>query len=538
MCVVAYASATQIDCVLSGDLIPGPLNATVFRSGSPSALTQVAIVSGPPTIIARASNLPVDAQYIRIFGRGFGVVISELVVTLTMRSTNTSCNVISLTAPAGDSGEQSLTCTPLRGLVNEASVLASISRLESPASDNPLVGKVSAGPEISPLGGTAKIALNAVNITIVGSKLFIDPVDAMVTVRRRSTKRATGDLVCMPYATTENSISCSLNGSLSVGVLEAQILSYGSASANWTAVGEVVAVPGVRSIVSNYRIAQNSESFSFYAYDVPTSEVAISVTPYGSCENNTETPGANQTLVTCYSTPTAPIQLGPIYVSLSAFGGTSGPIRVGTVIPAPSIVSDPTKKYLTTTSTGITFTGQNLDDPNAEVVLTVNNQFDKSCVPRVNESTSTSMICDLAGGESFGNPGSLTAVVKAFGGKSTVTPVGLVEQPASSALSIGAQAGIGAGVAAFALIVIVIAIIILVYVRRRNRGMKGLAPPEIPDNMTGLFSIKAADITILNKVRCVFCAPCFSVLIQRPISSERVVTVPFTLGNTRESSLP
>jgi hypothetical protein len=501
-CNVITATDTAVECEIRGSgLELGNLIAIASRLGSASVARSVGAVEGPATISSKRYSIPEQASYVRIFGRNFGSVIAELEVNVFINGSAVACNVTALTAASGPDNEQSVTCIPNAPLIF-GSLKASISRFKSTQTDSPLVGTISSRPAIAATAANGKYALNAANITITGAGFFSSLEDISVFIRvTSSSRRRAADIPCVPTAVSLTDITCTLSSPLTSGSLSAQVSMYGDIGAPFSPIGVAVPAPAAASISSNYRVAQNAQFFKFLAYNVILSESTIDVTPSGSCSNRTVTVSANVTQITCYLPTTSVLQLGVLNVAISAFGGSSGATQIATVIESPSIVSDPSKKYFVEDKSGISFAGQNFDDPSgASVVLTVNNLYEKFCLVRASESTATTIVCDLDASDSLNNTGSLTAVVTAFGGKSVSTPIGVVERRDSSSvgLSTPEKTGIGVAVAAFAIIIIIIAIVAVV--RSRRQGMRGEKAPEIPDDMRGLFSIKASDITLLNKL--------------------------------------
>ena len=471
---VTAATGTQLTVSISGQVL-GALNAVVTTgAGNSGAAVQVATVI--PVVTSNIANLAANAPTMTINGFGFSatpannaVTFNDSAVGSVTAATTTSLTVTFSTNPASagsltasvttssvSSGAavQVATVTPVVTLstatiLNTATTVtinglgfANANASNSVAFNLGATGNVTSSSPTSitvtftaqpsvgnltavvtsntvPSGAAVQVATvtnlgitpNTANLAQNATTLVIAGNGFSTTVANNTVTLSSGTATVT--AATAAQLTCTLGGSLSLGVLNASIVVTGTGSTGPTQVATVVAAPTVTANTANRAI--NAPTITIAGTNFSTT-AANDTVAFNLGAVGTVTAATTTQLTVTFSTQ--PTSTGPLTANVTVFGGASGAVQVATVVAAPTVTANTANRAINAPT--ITIAGTNFSTTAANDTVV----FNLGAVGTVTAATATQLTVTFTTQPT--STGSLTANVTVFGGSSGAVQVATI----------------------------------------------------------------------------------------------------------------
>lgn len=386
--------------------------------------------------------------------------------------------------------------------------LEAILRQDGGSSDAAFVAILVSEPRVSRRAASTKIAANAETIRIDAQYLGTEVDDLSITISTttllQKRREAHAEITCSIVDLSSSDVTCRPAALLPGGEFVNATISRSSGRSQSFFLGEVVSAPVLTA--TSFKLASNAP------------ELTISGTGFYPEGSQVRLEG-NGTLLSCSvilerSSPTglicrpaASIAIGSAAAFVSSFGGAASPSSVALqVVPPPAIVSSTNSIFDTATQFTFLASNYNVDNLTANsIFLTLNatasgveNLIPCSSIAVPSEGT---LSCTIS--TPFRQLSSVFAVLKAHGGSSNVTQVGVLVKDTSflAVVGLGGLSGIVLGGVALVVVLVIVIIILarkiqVAAARKRNARLMN----SIPDDQKHLFNIKASDITIIKKL--------------------------------------
>lgn len=490
----------------------------VLRAADPALSSRfvsevvVATVIREHEVTRSVGIVPSNSNKLKIEGRGFNSSADFSAVLSVDQGDSSPCNVTEITST-------SFLCTfkALSSYRNFSTL--SIHIYQAGYNASKVIGSL--GREFDPSrlrSSRSTFASNTRTIELLGEGFgdatsFALSVSLISGYEQDRKKRAQAIFGCTILSRNDSMVECRPDEVLQPGPLIAELITDVGFSFTLP-LGQVVAAPSVDASASFSKLATTATRLRIigngFASGNQTDQNSVIFTNFPQKVCNIVS--VSNTTLTCdlagLMFPTGLI----VQASVSVYGGLAGQFPTAIVVNPPRVQSS-TDKILKGSSVviirGDGFASETPSKTNV-VTLQVDGGQPFLCVSQDALSNSSVITCSLENTTttSLEVAGAISATVRAYGGSSEATIIGIVEVPVAPTSSVNivnatTDVGIVAGaVVAVVVVLVAVGVVILVIVRRRMRMLKNIAGTtiDVPQEMAQLFNIKSTDLQIIRRL--------------------------------------
>jgi alpha-tubulin suppressor-like RCC1 family protein len=518
---VTAVTSTSLTCritsPISADL--SPMKVRVIRAADPNLSSRyvadvaVATVVRGHEITGYAGIVPANAVKFTVVGRGFNAS-DDFTATVSVGDLTTSCVV-------SERFDSSFVCSfsPLNS--NGLASVISVSIYQAGYNSTTEVGLLGSALESGRLSSSrSTFASNTRSIRIVGagfgSATSFEVAVSLISGYADGKKRAQSTFGCTVTFRNDTVVDCRPEEALLPGPLVAEISTDVGVSLSLP-LGQVVAAPSVDTAASFTKLATTANHLRIigngFASGNETDQNVVVFTNFPQKTCNIV--AVSNTSLTCELVGLMFPSGLVVQASVSVYGGLAGQFPAAIVVNPPRVTVSSERISMGTTQVVIRGEGFASEQPSTtnSVSLQVDNGPSFPCFAIDAESNSTVITCTLSNStvSALNVSGALTATVRAYGGSSEATVVGIVTEPVAPAPPISAvniiAGGVDPGVVAGAVVAVVVvfvavAVIIFVVLRRRMRLLKNIqgTTVDVPQEMASLFNIKSESLQIVRRL--------------------------------------